>query len=158
MFRKMRRFAQLLSDERCRDILRAEKRGVLSLQGDDGYPYGVPVDFLYCEADGRLYFHGAREGHKADAVKRCGKASFCVIGEGRPMPEGWALEFESVIVFGRISLVDDAEKTRDICAALLRKFTDDEAYIENELENALPRVQCFALTPEHITGKRVKES
>lgn len=158
MFRKMRRFKQQLADEECREILRTQKRGVLSLIGDGGYPYGVPLDHWYCEADGNIYFHGAKEGHKIDAVRRCDKASYCVCDEGFRRPGEWALNFKSVIVFGRIELVDDIDKAKEICTQLVRKFTDDERYLQRELEQALSRVQCLRLVPEHMTGKQVNES
>ena len=158
MFREMMRFKQQLSQEECVTVLKEEPRGVLSVLGDDDYPYGMPINQYYCEEDGRLYFHGAREGHKLDAIARCDKVSFCVLDEGVRREGEWALHFRSVVVFGRVSLVEDAELTRRICRSIAERFTDDERYIENELTGALPRVQCLALTPEHITGKRVTES
>jgi len=158
MFRKMRRFKQQISEEECLQVLREEPRGVLSLLGDDDYPYGIPMDHWYSEADGRLYFHGAREGHKIDAITRCDKAGYCVMDQGFRKDGDWALNIRSVIVFGRIRLVTDAAKTREICENICRKFTDDEDYIAKELQNALPRVQCLELVPEHMTGKLVNES
>jgi len=158
MFRKMRRFNQQISDSECIEILKNTKRGVLSLIGDDGYPYGLPIDHWYCEDDGKIYFHGAKEGHKIDSIKACGKASYCVYDEGFRKEGDWALNIKSVITFGRISLVEDEEKAREICTALVRKFTDDEEYLEKELKNALPRVQCLEFTPERMTGKLVNES
>ena len=158
MFRKMRRFGQQISDSECIEILKNTKRGVLSLIGDDGYPYGLPIDHWYCEEDGKIYFHGAKEGHKIDAIKTCDKASYCVYDEGYRKEGDWALNIKSVITFGRISLVEDDEKAREICTALTRKFTDDEEYLEKELNNAFPRVQCLEFTPEHMTGKLVNES
>ena len=158
MFRKMRRFGQQISDSECIEILKNTKRGVLSLIGDDGYPYGLPIDHWYCEEDGKIYFHGAKEGHKIDAIKTCDKASYCVYDEGYRKEGDWALNIKSVITFGRISLVEDDEKAREICTALTRKFTDDEEYLEKELKNAFPRVQCLEFTPEHMTGKLVNES
>ncbi len=158
MFRKMRRFNQQISDSECIEILKNTKRGVLSLIGDDGYPYGLPIDHWYCENDGKIYFHGAKEGHKIDAIKACSKASYCIYDEGYRKEGDWALNIKSVITFGRISLVEDEEKTREICTALVRKFTDDEEYLEKELKNALPRVQCLEFIPEHMTGKLVNES
>ena len=158
MFRKMRRFNQQITDLECIEILKNTKRGVLSLMGDDGYPYGLPIDHWYCEDDGKIYFHGAKEGHKIDSIKACGKASYCVYDEGFRKEGDWALNIKSVITFGRISLVEDEEKAREICTALVRKFTDDEEYLEKELKNALPRVQCLEFAPEHMTGKLVNES
>ena len=158
MFRKMRRFKQQISDEECIEVLRSTKRGVLSLVGDDGYPYGIPIDHWYCEDDGKLYFHGAKEGHKIDAIKSCDKVSYCVYDEGYRKDGDWALNIKSVIVFGRIKLVEDEGKAGEICMAIARKFTDDEEYIQKEMTNAFPRVQCLEITPDHMTGKLVKES
>ncbi len=158
MFRPMRRFKQQISEAECIRILKEQPRGVLSLIGDDGYPYGIPLDHWYCEEDGKLYFHGAKEGHKIDAIASCDKVSYCVMDEGFRKEGEWALNINSVIVFGRISLVADPEKAKKICTEITRKFTDDEEYLAHELEHAFPRVQCLELTPEHMTGKLVNES
>ena len=83
MFRTMRRFKQELTREECLAVLRSQPRGVLSLLGENGYPYGLPIDYWYNETDGKLYFHGAKEGHKIDAIRACDKASFCVHDEGQ---------------------------------------------------------------------------
>ena len=158
MFRKMRRFKQQITDAECIEILKKTKRGVLSLLGEDGYPYGIPIDHWYCEEDGRIYFHGAKEGHKIDAIKACDKASYCVYDEGYRKEGEWALNITSVITFGRIRLVEDEDTARKICTELVKKFTDDQEYLEKELKNAFPRVQCLELIPEHMTGKLVNES
>ena len=158
MFRPMRRFKQLISDEECKEVLRSEPRGVLSVIGDEGYPYGIPMDHWYSETDGKLYFHCAREGHKLDAIRACDKVSYCVMDKGFRKDGEWALNIRSVVVFGRIKIVDDAEKRIEIGTNLCRKFTDDESYIAYEVKNALPRALCLELTPEHITGKLVNES
>lgn len=158
MFRQMRRFKQQLTEEDCRTVLKNAKRGVLSLLGEDGYPYGLPINQWYCEEDGKLYFHGAKEGHKITAIKQCPKASFCAYDEGYRKEGEWALNIKSVIVFGKISLVEDEELARKICTHLVGKFTDDQDYLEKELKAALSRVQCLELTIEHMTGKLVNES
>lgn len=157
-FRKMRRFKQELSREECLAILKNEKRGVLSIMGDDGYPYGIPLNHLYSEEDGRLYFHGAKAGKKLDSIALNNKASFCVYDSGYLRPGEWALNIKSVIVFGSIQIVKDENKAREICTELVRKFTDDEEYLENEMKNAFSRVLCLELIPEHISGKLVNES
>ncbi|MCR5774067.1 MAG: pyridoxamine 5'-phosphate oxidase family protein [Lachnospiraceae bacterium] len=157
MFRKMRRFKQQITDNECIEILKSTKRGVLSLIGDDGYPYGIPIDHWYCEEDGRLYFHGAKEGHKIDAIKSCDKASYCTYNEGYRKDGDWALNITSVIIFGRIHQVEDEDTARKICTELVKKFTDDEEYLRKELDNAFSRVQCLVLEPEHMTGKLVNE-
>ncbi len=158
MFRPMRRFKQQVSEEECIRILKEEKRGVLSLHGEDGYPYGIPMDHWYCEEDGKIYFHGAKAGHKIDALAKDNRVSYCVYDAGFRREGEWALNITSVVVFGRISLVTDETKAARICEQLCRKFTDDEAYIQRELTNALPRVQCLELEIDHMTGKLVNES
>lgn len=158
MFRPMRRFKQQVSEKECIRILKEEKRGVLSLHGEDGYPYGIPMDHWYCEEDGKIYFHGAKAGHKIDALAKDNRVSYCVYDAGFRREGEWALNVTSVVVFGRISLVTDEAKAARICEQICRKFTDDEAYIQKELANALPRVQCLELAIDHMTGKLVNES
>ena len=158
MFRKMLRKKQQLPETECVEILKTQLRGVLSVIGDDDYPYGMPINHYYCEEDGKLYFHGGKKGHKIDAMKRHDKASFCVYDEGFRRDGEWALNIRSVIVFGRIEFIEDPEKVYRISAALSRKFTDDEAYISKEIEVSGPGTLMFALVPEHITGKIVNES
>ena len=158
MFREMRRFKQQISEAECLKILREQPRGVLSLLGDGGYAYGIPMNHWYSQADGRIYFHGAGEGHKMNAIRACDKASFCVYDEGFRREGEWALNIKSVVVFGRIRIVEDEAKKREICIELSHRFTDDEEYIQREMESAFSRVCCFELIPEHMTGKLVNES
>lgn len=158
MFRKMRRFKQQISDEECKEVLQQEKRGVLSVLGDDGYPYGVPIDFLYDEKDGCIYFHGAKTGHKMDAIRQCDKVSFCTWDEGYTKPGEWALNIRSVIAFGRIQVVEDPDKVKEICTRLCGKFSDDADYPIQEFAKFGKVVQCLELKIEHMTGKLVNES
>lgn len=158
MFRKMRRFKQQISNEECIEILKTEPRGVLSVIGENGYPYGMPLNHWYCEENGKIYFHGAKEGHKIDAITANNKASYCVYDQGFKKPGEWSLNIRSVIVFGEIRLVEDDAMTLKICTNLAKKFTDDQKHIEKELKYALPRVQCLEFTPIHMTGKLVNES
>jgi len=153
----VRKKQQLTRDESI-ELLKKEPRGVLSLLGDDGYPYGVPIDHWYNEEDGRIYFHSGREGHKIDAIRGCDKASFCIYDEGYRKPGDWALNIKSVIVFGRIHIVEDHTKALELTRQLSRKYTLDEAYIQQEIDHYGHEVLVFALEPEHITGKITKES
>ncbi len=157
MFREVARKKQALSKDRCIEILKTELRGVLSVQGDDGYPYGMPMNHWYNEEDGRLYFHSGMTGHKVDAMKACDKASFCVIDKGTKKDGDWALDFNSVIVFGRLEIVEDFQTAVEMIRKLSYHFTDDHAYVEFEIEQAAARTLCFCLVPEHMTGKQVNE-
>ena len=158
MFREMVRKKQQLPEAECIEILKREKRGVLSLLGDDDYPYGIPLNHYYNEADGRLYFHSGKKGHKIDALRRHEKASFCVYDEGFRRDGEWALNIRSVIVFGRIEIISDTKTVYEISRQLSRKFTQDGKYIEDEIRKSGPGTLMFALVPEHMTGKLVNES
>lgn len=158
VFREMLRKKQQLSLDECIRILKEEKRGVLSVLGDDGYPYGMPMNHYYCDKDGKLYFHGGKCGHKIDAMRNHSKVSFCVYDKGFVRDGEWALNFRSVIVFGSIEFIEDENTVYSISSELSRKFTNDEVYIKQELERSGPATLLFAIKPEHITGKLVNES
>lgn len=158
MFRDMLRAKQQLSQDECIEILKQELRGVLSVLGDDDYPYGMPINHFYCEEDGKLYFHGGKKGHKIDAVKKHDKASFCVYDSGYRREGEWALNIRSVIVFGRIEMIEDYDRMLEISRQLSYKFTQDSAYIDHEIMHSGPGTLMFALKPEHMTGKLVNEA
>ena len=156
MFRQMRRIKQQLSEEESLEVLKKAKRGVLSVIGDDGWPYGVWLNPHF--ENGRIFFHGAKEGHKIDALKKDARASFTVIDEGVKDEGGWAYAFRSVVVFGRVEFVEDQNEAVEICRRLARRFNPSEADIEDEIRRAAAHVQVFALIPEHITGKCIHEA
>ena len=128
MFRQMRRCKQQLSENDCIQALKNEMRGVLSVIGDDNYPYTIPLSFYFSEEENKIYFHGAAKGYKIDAIKKCDKASFCVLSNGVNVPDKIGLDFKSVIVFGRIKILEDREKTVDICKKLSEKFNYGNEY------------------------------
>ena len=158
MFRELTRKKQQLSDAEARALLKTEPRGVLCLLGDDGYPYGLPIDHWYNDADGCLYFHSGPAGHKIDAIRRHSKASFCVYDQGFRNEGDWALNIRSVIVVGRIEIVTDHEQAIDLTRQLSLKYTSDTAYIDQEIRLYGHEVLVFRLVPEQITGKITKES
>jgi len=158
MFRNLRRIKQQLTQEECISVLKNEVRGVLSVFGDNGYPYGVPINYWYSEDENKIYFHGSREGHKIDSIKKCDKVSFCVYDKGIQVEGKKGLDYKSVIVFGRIKIVDDFDKTIDICRKLSQQFDFGDDYIEEEIKRFAKFVLCLELTPEHICGKIVNES
>lgn len=158
MFREMIRKKQQLTQEECVGILKKEKRGVLSVMGDEGYPYGFPVNHFYNEEDGKLYFHCGKVGHKLDAIKRCDKVSICVYDEGYRNDGEWALNIRSVIVFGRAVIVTDMDRIVDISRKLSYKFTENADYIEDEITKYAGATLLVEITPEHMTGKLVNES
>lgn len=157
MFREMRRKKQLLSEEKSREILLRGTSGVLALSGDDGYPYAVPISYVY---DGeKLYFHGAKSGHKIDAMKRCDKASFCVIDQDRIVPEEYTTYFRSVIVFGRIRVMEDETKIRAAIEKMALKYhpQDGPQNREQAIKREWNPLCMMELTVEHMTGKEAIE-
>lgn len=158
MFRPLRRIKQQLTNEECISVLKKEVRGVLSVLGDNDYPYGLPINYWYSEEDNKIYFHGAKEGHKIDAITKHDKVSFCVYDKGVQIEGKKGLDYKSVIVFGKIKIVQDKEKTVQICKELSSQFDFGEEYIQEEIKKFLKFVMCLELTPEHICGKKVNES
>lgn len=158
MFRDLARKHKQISAEECLRLLKEETRGVLSVLGDEGYPYGMPMNHWYNEADGAIYFHCGKAGHRLDALKRCDKVSFCVYDQGFREEGQWAWKVNSVIVFGRVEIIDNLEQIVDITTKLSYKFTQDEEYIRREIEQAAERTLLLKLTPEYICGKLVTEA
>ena len=158
MFRKMRRSVQALSHEEMVDLLNTETRGVLSVQGDDGYPYGVPINHYYDEEANKLYFHGANFGHRVDAVRRDPKVSYCVYGGEYQNDGDWAKYVKSVIVFGKAELITDQDEVIRISRLLCDKFPCTQEYIETEISKDAPRTLVIAIDIEDMNGKLVHEA
>jgi len=156
MFRELTRKKQKLSEAQCKEILKQELRGVLAVNGEDGYPYALPINFYYDEANDKIYFHSGKIGHKMDAIASNDKVSFCVYDKGYHKDGHWSLNIKSVIVFGRICMVEDwsDEMMVDFC----KRFTDDMEYIGNEIEQFKSNTAILCLEIQHMTGKLVNEA
>ena len=156
-FRPMRRSAQLLTNAEAEEILMSATSGVLSVLGDGGYPYGVPLSYVYNE--GKIYFHCAKSGHKLDAVKECDKASFCVIAQDEIIPEKYTTAFRSVIAFGRIREITDDSEMRRAIELLARRYNPagSEEDLNTEIDREYDRLCMLKLTVEHLTGKEAIE-
>lgn len=158
MFRELQRKNKQISMEECIELLKKETRGVLSVLGDGDYPYGMPMNHWYNEEDGKIYFHCGKSGHRLDALRKCNKVSFCTYDSGYREEGDWALHVKSVIVFGRVEVIDDMDAIIDITRKLSYKFTQDEDYIRTEIEKYAKATLLLQLTPEHICGKQITES
>ena len=157
MFRKMRRSKQELSQKETLDIIENSTSGALALAGDDGYPYAVPISHVYC--DGKLYFHSATEGHKVDSIKRCAKASFCVISQDEVVPERYTTHYKSAIAFGDMRIVEDEREKIEILRKLGMRFapSNTEEMLSKEITESLKRTAVLEMTIEHLTGKESRE-
>jgi len=156
MFRDLTRKKQKLSSDECREILKQEVRGVLAVNGDNGYPYALPINFYYDEKSNKIYFHSGKVGHKLDALANSDKVSFCVYDKGYHKDGHWSLNIKSVIIFGRIHIVDDWSD--ELITEFSKKFTADIAYIHNEIEKHKQNTAILCLEIEHMTGKLVNEA
>ena len=154
----MARKKQSLTKPQIADILNQEKRGVLAVHGENGYPYGLPINYWYNEENGCIYFHSGSKGHKIDAINANNKVSFCVYDQGYREEGQWALNIRSVIVFGTLQVITDFEKACEVYRQLSLKFTTDTQYIESEIQKFAKATLCYELRPEHISGKIVNEA
>ena len=158
MFPKMRRFKQQQDFACCYEILEDRWRGILSLQGDNGYPHAVPMDFYFDKVSGRIYFHCARQGYKIDLIRRNPKASFTVHDDGFRKEGDWALNITSVICYGRIRMIDDPDDTINLVRKLGLKYYPAAEDVEEEIRKAGKAVLMLEFTVDRMTGKLVNES
>ncbi len=156
MFREMRRKKQALTPEECAEILRRGTSGVLAVLGDGGYPYAVPLSYVY---DGeKIFFHCAKSGHKLDAIRQNPKVSFCVIDQDQIVPEEYTTYFRSVIVFGTARILTQEDEMRGPIEKLAARYApDDREGREEEIEREISHMAMIELTPDHISGKEAIE-
>ena len=155
-FREMRRKRQQLSEAESIAILEKATSGILALLGDEGYPYAVPISFIY--TDGKLYFHSALNGHKVDAIRKYDKASFCVIEQDDVQPEKYTTFFRSVIAFGRIHIIEDEKEKLEIVRMLGNRYNpNQDDTLQKEIESGLSRLLAIRFDIEHLTGKEAIE-
>ena len=155
-FREMRRKRQMLAEEESIAILQKATSGTLALLGDNDYPYAVPISYVYQE--GRLYFHSAMAGHKVDAIRKCSKASFCVIDQDDVKPEKYTTFFRSVIAFGRIHIVENDVERFEIARLLGNRYNPNhDEDLQKEIKSGLSHMLVLRFDIEHLTGKEAIE-
>ena len=154
--REMRRIRQLLSQEDCEEILKGQTSGVLSVYGEDGYPYGVPLSYVY--TDGKLFFHSAKDGHKIDAIRNNNKVSFTVVSKDDIVLEEYTTYFQSVIVFGIARILEDDAEKRNAIERLAEKYMPDlkEGRLA-EIEKEFSHLCMIEVSIDCMTGKEAIE-
>lgn len=157
MFREMRRKKNEISIDMAKQLLASSRRGVLAVNGDDGYPYAIPVNYLYDDKAQRIYFHGAKTGHKVDALRACDKVCFTVYGNETVRTESWAPFMQSVVVFGRCHLMDAGSETTQRLKQFAMKYYPSEQLVDEEIAHAGKAVQVFEIEIEHMSGKEIQE-
>lgn len=157
MFRPLRRKNKEISLEAAKALLRTERRGVLAVNGDDGYPYAVPVNYLYDEDAGKIYFHGSHAGHKADSLRKDDKVCFTVYGNEMPSDEAWAPYMQSVVVFGRCRLSSGTDEAIGHVREFAMKYYPNAEEAEKEISIYGKAVSLYEITIEHMCGKQIQE-
>ena len=156
MFRGMRRFKQQLPEEIAIEILQNADSGVLAVLDEEGYPYTVPMSYIY--ADGKIYFHSAPTGHKIDAIKNYDKASFCIVSDDVVVPEKFSTMYRSIVAFGKLRFIEDKEDMRRITSDLAMKYSADyKEMIPKRIDEAIHRMAIIEMEIEHLTGKESME-
>lgn len=156
MFKSMRRIRQQLSQKECMEILQNQTVGVLALAENNDYPYAVPLNYVYY--NGKIYFHCAVSGHKLDIIKKQNKASFCIIDKDTVVPEKYTTFFRSVIVFGKMEIVeDDSEKMAALKELAYKYVSQDESAHLKEINGAWNRTCVLSLSVDHLSGKKARE-
>lgn len=154
-FRELRRFKQATTPQECEAVLSSARRGILAVHGENGYPYGLPVNYLYL--DGKIYFHCAKEGHKLDAVRADDKVCFTVLSEPVKNPGEWWNCFTSVICFGRISEVTDEQEKDRLLRQIGAKYFPEGYNLEKDMAKNAPNALIMVITIDHMSGKHVRE-
>lgn len=154
-FRKMRRFKQQLREAETIEIVKKVKTGVLGVLGDDGYPYTVPINYVY--ENNKIYFHGAKQGHKLDAIRNCNKVSLCIIEKDELVKEELTTYFRSVILFGTARVLETEEEIFHAAKVFGLEFHEDTEKVNNEIKQAWNALCCVEISVEHMTGKEAIE-
>ena len=157
MFRPMRRPKNAIPDEQAKKLLREEKRGVIAMNGDDGYPYAIPINYYYDREAQNIYFHGARAGHKVEAIRACDKVCFTVYGGETIREEAWAPYLRSVVVFGRCRLLEQSPETMALLKRFAMKYYPEEQLADEEIRQDGAAAQLFEIEIHHLSGKEVQE-
>lgn len=155
-YRKMRRSKQLLLEDEAIEILNRNTSGTLAVLGDEDYPYAVPMSYVY--ADGKIYFHSAKSGHKIDAINRHKKVSFTVIDKDEIVPKKYTTYFRSVIAFGKAFFIEDVDEIKRIATVLAMKYSSDfKEGIADEIESSINAMAIIQLDIEYMTAKEAIE-
>lgn len=154
--REMRRFRQALTRSGCEAVLERGTSGVLAVAGDGGWPYAVPMSYVW--EDGKVYFHWAMAGHKLDAIRGDSRVSFCVIDQDQVVPEEYTTYFRSVIVFGRARVLDDPREKRRAIELLAQRYRPGcPGEMAAEIDGSWDRFCMVELAAEQVTGKQARE-
>lgn len=152
----MRRFKQALTTEEIKEILTKNTSGVLALIDKEGFPYAVPLSYVF--HGNSLYFHGAKTGHKMEAMLSNPKASFCIIDQDQVVSERFTTFYRSALVFGTMRILEDSKEKEEALIWLCEKYSplESQESIAKEIAK-FPNTCVYALDIEFWSGKEAKE-
>lgn len=150
MFHELRRSDRAMEPADAEKLLRGGEYGVLSTVGEDGYSYGVPLNYVYDDAC--VYFHCAGKGHKLENLRANPNVSFCVVGAHKVVPEKLTTHYESVVLFGTAAEAQGEEKLRALRLLVEKYAPGTPAPACSEAETAHTTV--VRIRVEHLCGKR----
>jgi nitroimidazol reductase NimA-like FMN-containing flavoprotein (pyridoxamine 5'-phosphate oxidase superfamily) len=150
----MRRSERAMSEADALALLIKEQVGVLSTASADGAPYGVPLNYCFVREDNAIFFHCALKGRKIDDIRSNPHVSFTVVGRNRIIPERLTTYYESVIVSGRASFVDDEEEKERRFDQLCGHLTPDVEWRVDGGCKFLKAVAVVRIDIEGISGKK----
>ena len=150
-FREMRRNDRQVFNADIEDILLRGEYGILSTISKTGYPYGVPVNYIYY--NNCIFFHCAKTGHKLDNISNDEKVSFCVVIDTELIPEKFSTKYKSIIAFGTAAEATGDMK-KEALMGLVKKYSPDligegRSYVEKEHSGTA----VIKIDIQHITGK-----
>jgi nitroimidazol reductase NimA-like FMN-containing flavoprotein (pyridoxamine 5'-phosphate oxidase superfamily) len=154
-FRKMRRFKQQLSDIETLEIVKRAKTAILGVNGDGGYPYTVPINYVY--SDNKIYFHGAKAGHKFEAIQKNNKVTLSIVDKDDIVKAELTTYFRSVSIFGLAKILDTDEEIFRAAEVLGLKYNENKEAVDKEIEREWRALCCIEISIEHMTGKEAIE-
>ena len=158
MFKPIRKKINEIDRNATEDLLQSNRRGILAMNGDNGYPYAIPINYFYDNETQKIYFHGAKAGHKVDALKASDKVCFTVYGDEHiDESEPWAPYVQSAVVFGRCRLLEAGPESIALLKEFAMKYYPSEQLVDENIAHFGRAVQMFEITIEHMSGKQVQE-
>ena len=158
MFKPIRKKINEIDRSAVEDLLQSNRRGILAMNGDNGYPYAIPINYFYDCVGQKIYFHGAKVGHKVELLKASDKVCFTVYGNERiDEAESWAPYMQSVVVFGKCRLLEPGPESIARLKEFAMKYYPNETLADEEIARSGRAAQIFEITIEHMSGKQVQE-
>ena len=158
MFKPIRKKINEIDRNATEALLTFNRRGILAMNGVNGYPYAIPINYFYDNETQKIYFHGAKAGHKVDALKDSDKVCFTVYGDEHiDESEPWAPYVQSAVVFGRCRLLEAGPESIARLKKFAMKYYPDEELADDQIARNGRATQMFEITIEHMSGKQVQE-